>query len=271
MWDEALDACAIAALRDLQQRSAVRPDPPPLRIHHLMVCAVVAAIELSLMRFMLSWSPQSRTMFGGGIFGFTQVLNAIGLTLFGFSFYWWRKGYAAFTQPGQMLLPQYAASLLLYLFYMAFALTMRPIASSAQSPGWITWLPAIMGIGSLLFSVLLPIVFYGWCAWKFADTWPWRLLFVLCAVAAVLTSSLTMMLMQFVTNVGPNNIQTVIAVPYLLRGILLMAAGALAVVTDLTAQRKRSWTHWAAIFLWLFGQIGTLLLGVYYMFVWRIV
>ncbi len=271
MWDDELDERAIAALRKLQQPNAVRPDPPPLRIHHLMVCAAVAAVELSLLRFRLSWSPQSRAIFGGGVFGFTQVLNAIGLTLFGFSYYWWRKGYAAFTQPGQMLLLQYAASLLLNLLYMAFAFTMRPIAGSVRSPSSITWLPAIMGIGSLLFSVLLPVVFYGWCAWKIADTRPWRLLFVLCAVTAVLTSPLSMVLMQFVTNVGPNNIQTVIAVPYLVRGTMLMTAGALAVVTDLMDQRKRSWTHWTALFLWLFGQIGTLLVGVYYMFVWRMV
>lgn len=271
MWDEDLDARAIAALRELQQQNAVRPDPPPLRIHHLMVCAVVAAVELSLLRFRLSWSPQSRAIFGGGVFGFTQVVNAIGLTLFGFSIYWWRKGYAAFKQPGEMLLLQYAASLLLSLFYMAFTLTMRPITGSVRSPSWISWLPAIMDIGRLLLSVLLPVVFYGWCAWKVADTRPWRLLFVLCAVAAVMTSSLPMMLILFVTNVRPNNIQIVHAVPYFVRGTMLMAVGTLAIVTDLIAQRKRSWTHWAALLLWLFGQIGTLLLGVYYMFVWRMV
>ncbi len=271
MWDEDLDARAIAALRELQQQNAVGPDPPPLRIHHLMVCAAVAAIELSLLRYMLNWSPQSRTMVSGGVFGFTQVLNAVGLTLFGFSFYWWRKGYAAFTQPGQMLLLQYAASLLLYCFYMAFAFTLRPVASAPRSPGWITWLPAIMGIGSLLFSVLLPVVFYGWCAWKIADTWPWRMLFVLCAVAAILTSTLTMMLAQYMTRIGPNNIQSLIAVPQLLRGSMLFIAGVLAVASDSAAQRKRSWTHWAGLFLWLFGQIGTLLAGFYYMYFWRIV
>lgn len=269
MWDEDLDARAIAALRELQQQNAVRPDPPPLRIHHLMVCAAVAAIELSLRRYMLNWSPQSRTIVSGGVFGFTQVLNAVGLTLFGFSFYWWRRGYAAFTQPGQMLLLQYAASLLLYLVSMAFALTMRSTGIPAQSPSWFSWLPIMMGMGSLLFGVLLPVVFYGWCAWKVADTWPWRLLFVLCAVAAILTSTLTMMIAQYI--IGPNNIQSLIAVRPLFRGSMLFAAGVLAVASDLAAQRKRSWTHWAALLLWLFGQIGTLLTGFYYMYLWRIV
>jgi magnesium-transporting ATPase (P-type) len=270
MWDEDLDARAIAALRELQQPSQVRPDPPPLRIHHLMVCAAVAAIELSLLRYMLNWSPQSRTIVSGGVFGFTQVLNAVGLTLFGFSFYWWRKGYAAFTQPGQMLLLQYAASLLLYLFSMAFALTMRSTGVTTQSPSWFSWMPIMMGMGGLLFGVLLPVVFYGWCAWKVADTWPWRLLFVLCAVAALLTSTLTMMLAQYSTYSRPN-IQSLFAMPHLLRGSMLFAAGVLAVASDLAAQRKRSWTHWAALLLWLFGQIGTLLTGFYYMYFWRIV
>jgi hypothetical protein len=27
-----------------------KPDPPPLRIHHLMACAVIAAVQLSLWR-----------------------------------------------------------------------------------------------------------------------------------------------------------------------------------------------------------------------------
>ena len=271
MSNEDLDARVIANLRELQQKNAVRPDPPPLRIHHLMACAAVAAVLLSLLRFVLSRSPQQQTLAASGIFAFTQVLTSIGLTLTGFSIYWWRKGYASFSQPGQMLLIQYAATLALYFVSVAFALAMSGAGSGSQLPSWYSSLPVIMGIGSLLFGVLLPIAFYCWCAWKIADTWPWRVLFLLCALMAVLTSTLAVMLTQVVTNVGPSNIQTIIAVPHLIRGTVLLAAGALAVATDLVALRKRSWTHWAGIILWLVGQIGSLLMGLYYMFLWRIV
>ena len=234
-----------------------------------MACAVVAAIELSLLRFTMGLSAPQPTVLSGGIFGYSQVINAIGLTLTGFSIYWWRKGYAAFSQPGQMLLLQYAASLVMYFVTMAFVLAMRSGGGPSRPTGWFSSLPIFFSVGSLLFGVLLPIVFYIWCAWKIADTWSWRLLFVSCALGAILTSTGSMILMQFVTN-SRGNLQTIIAVPYLMRGALLLIAGALAVVTDLAARRRRSWTHWAGIILWLFGQIGTLLMGVYYLFVWKI-
>jgi hypothetical protein len=268
--DNDIDAQVIANLRELQRRQAVRPDPPPLRIHHLMACAAVAAVMLSLLRFRMSRSPQQQSL-ALSIFAFTQVLTSIGLTLTGFSIYWWRKGYASFSQPGQMLLVQYAATLALYFVSIAFSMAMSGAGSGSRAASWYSSLPLLMGIGSLLFGVLLPIAFYSWCAWKIADTWPWRVLFVLCALMAVLTSTLAVMLMQGVTNVGPSNIQIIIAVPHLIRGTVLLAAGALAVATDLVAQRKRSWTHWVGLILWLLGQIGTLLMGLYYMFFWRMV
>lgn len=269
MSDADVDAQVIAHLRELQQRTAVRPNPPPLRVHHLLACAVVAAVELSLLRFTMGLSTPQQTVLSGGIFGFSQVINAVGLTLTGFSIYWWRKGYAAFSQPGQMLLLQYAASLVMYFLTMAFVLAMRSGGGPSRPPSWFSSLPIFFSIGSLLFGVLLPIIFYGWCAWKIADTGPWRLLFVLCALGAILTSTVSMILMQFVTN-SRGNLQTIFAVPYLMRGALLLAAGALVVVTDLTARRTRSWTHWAGLILWLFGQVGTLLLGVFYLFLWKI-
>jgi hypothetical protein len=268
--DEDIEARLFANLRALQQRNAARPDPPPLRIHHLMACTVVAAVLLSLFRFFWSLSPQQQTFASSGVFAFTQVLTSIGLTLTGFSIYWWRKGYASFSEPGQMLLVQYAATLVQILMSFAFALAMSSSGRALQSSSWMSMLPMMMGIGSLLFGVLLPIAFYGWCVWKVADTWPWRVLFVLCALGAILTSTLTFMLMQFAVNVGSGNIQTVVGVPHLIRGTMLLSVGMLAVVTDLAAKRKRSWTHWAGIILWLLGQIGSFLMGLYYMFFWQI-
>lgn len=270
MSDADVDAQVMTHLRELQQRAVVRPDPPPLRIHHLMVCAVVAAVELSLLRFMLNFSTPQQSFVGGGIFGYTQVINAVGLTLTGFSIYWWRKGYAAFSQPGQMLLLQHAASLILYFVSIAFSLAMRSAGGGLQQPSWLSWLPMMMGIGSLVFGVLLPMAFYGWCAWKVADTWPWRLLYALSALTAILTSTLSILLMQILGTIGPRTFPTAIGLPYLIRGAVLLAAGMLVVTTDAMAQRNRSWTHWAGLILWLFGQIGTLLLGVFYLFVWKI-
>jgi hypothetical protein len=249
-----------------------RLPPPPLRIHHFMACAVVAAVLLSLLRLRFAWSPspQQQSLAGNGLLAFTQVLTSIGLTLTGFSIYWWRKGYNSFSQPGQMLLVQYAASLVLSLLTLAFAIAMSQAGSTSRITSWISLLPMALGIGSLVFGVLLPVAFYSWCAWKIADTWPWRVLFVLCAVAAILTSTLMMLLAQFIVRIGPSDIPFIIAVPQLMRGILLGGIGILVVVTDLAAHRNRSWTHWAGVILWLLGQVGSILSGLFYLFFWRV-
>lgn len=252
----------------LEPSSPQRPDPPPLRIHHLMVCAVVAAVMLSLSRFLLSLYPQ-QSFYGTGVFAFGQILDSIGLTLTGFSIYWWRKGYASFSEPGQMLLIPYAATLWFFFSSIAFALAASRLDGGLGVSSWYSSISVIIGIGGLLISFLLPIGFYCWCAWKIADTWPWRILFVACALGAALTSTLAMMIAQRVIDVGPNNIDIVFVLPQLIQGVMLVAAGLLAVITDLTARRARSWTHWAGIILWLIGQIGSLLMGLYYMFIWQ--
>jgi hypothetical protein len=61
-----------------------------------------------------------------------------------------------------------------------------------------------------------------------------------------------------------------VGLPYLIRGGLLLAIGLLAVVTDVVTERTRSWTHWAGIILWLLGQIGSLLMGFYFLYLWDI-
>ena len=270
MSSDDLEDRLIANLRTLQAQNAERPDPPPLRIHHLLACAVVAAVLLSTLRFVLSFSPQQQTLATSGFFAFSYVLSSIGLTLTGFSIYWWRKGYAAFSQPGQMLLLQYAATLALSLVGLALSAAMAGLIGAGRPPSWNSFLPLAMSINGLVFGILLPVAFYGWCAWRIADTWPWRVLFVLCAVAAILTSTLTVIVLQFVTNIGPGNFRTVFAVPQLIRGVMLLGAGALAIVTDLTGRRKRSWTHWAGVILWLLSQVGAFVMGLYYVFFWQI-
>jgi hypothetical protein len=250
-----------------------RPDPPPLRIHHLMVCAVVAAVQLSLLRFLLSLSQQ-QTLVANGVFGFTQVLSSVGLTLTGFSIYWRRKGYASFSQPGQMLLIQYAASFVMLLISILIMLAIYGPGGVTSGPpsnaSWAWLFPFVLGGGSLLFGVLLPVTFYIWCAWKIADTWPWRWLFILCALTAVLTSTISILLIQMFRNIGPSNLQIVVGTPYVIRGSVLLGAGLVAVVADWMSKWGRSWTHWAGIILWLLGQIGSLLMGLFYIFVWQV-
>jgi hypothetical protein len=235
-----------------------------------MTCAVVTAVELSLLRFALHRSPQQQSIAGESVFAYTQVLSAIGLTLTGFSIYWWRKGYASFSQPGQMLLLQYAATFVLQLVSMALMFAFIGAGGTPRSSGMMWLFSMAFGIGSLVFGVLLPVAFYAWCAWRIADSWPWRTLFVFCALTSILSSSMFVLVAQFTTRVSSSNIQTIIAVPYVLRGAILFPIGAFAAANDLTARRERSWTHWVGLILWLLGQIGSLLMGLYYFYFWHV-
>jgi hypothetical protein len=246
-----------------------RPDPPPLRIHHFMVCAVVTAVELSLLRFMLNRSPQQQPI-GSGIFAITQVLSAVGLTLTGFSIYWWRKGYASFSQPGQMLLLQYAASFAIQLLSLLVVLVLLGPSRIARSSNDMWLFSIVFGLGSLVFAVLLPIAFYAWCAWKIADTWPWRVLFIFCALSGLLSSTVLMLVMQLFWNLNKSNIQMMFSAPFIVRGAILLPIGSLAAVTDLIGRRSRSWTHWTGLILWLLGQVGSLLMGLYYLYFWNL-
>ena len=249
---------------------SLRPEPPPLRIHHLMACAVVAAMELSLMRFLWGLSHQQQSAIGSGVYGFYQVLNSVGLTLTGFSIYWWRKGYASFSHPGQMLLIQYACTLVMQLTSALFVSIMFGRDGTPRDASWMTIVPLLMAGASLLFGILLPMAFYAWCAWKIADSWPWRLLFIICALTTVLTSTVSIILVQMFRSISPSDIQTVVGLPYLIRGGLLFAVGLLAALGDRLAERDRSWTHWVGIVLWLLGQIGAQLMGLYYLFFWKV-
>lgn len=247
-----------------------RPGPPPLRIHHLMACAVVTAVELSLIRFMWLRSPQQQMAAANGFFACLQVLSAIGLTLTGFSIYWWRKGYASFSQPGQMLLLHYAVSFVLQLASMAFVVAMFGIDGHPRDTQVIWLYSLVLGLGSLVFTVLVPIVFYAWCAWKIADSAAWRVLFALCALTSLLSSTFFMIAAQFVVRFQPSNMQMFFAIPYLARGGILLPLGVIAAMSDLSAKRPRSWTHWAGLALWLLGQVSLLLVGLYYMYFWHL-
>src|SRR5690242_17008774 len=98
-----------------------RPEPPPLRIHHLMACAVVAAVQLSLWRVAIPHAAQF-TGVNAVMVGIIYIFGAIGLTLALFSIYWQVNGLPGLVQPGQWLLVSYAVSALR--FYVTILLLM---------------------------------------------------------------------------------------------------------------------------------------------------
>ncbi len=85
----------------------IRPAPPPLRIHHLMACAAVAAVQLSLWRASFTHTAEIVSLLNAVLTAIGYGLSAIGLTLAIFSIYWQRGGFAGLVQPGQWLLVRF--------------------------------------------------------------------------------------------------------------------------------------------------------------------
>ena len=206
---------------ELSQRPSEleRPDPPPLRIHHLMACAAVAAVQLSLMRAGFPQPINTTSPFHTGLLAVYQVLSAVGLTLALFSIYWQRRGYAGLTQPGQWLLIVYAISAIRQ--FASLFLTMTFVG-----PNWQNVLGAGDSAGTLrfiwwstnmVFSMIVPICFYAWCAWRVADTPQWRIVFVMFAATAIFMGPFTYLFFTLLAETGLS-----FATPFIgiVRGIL---------------------------------------------------
>jgi hypothetical protein len=237
----------------------IRPDPPRLRIHHLMVCAAVAALQLSLWRAGDPEMIQRMSVVNAALFAAYRVLAAIGLTLAIFSIYWQQKGYAALVQPGQYLLLGYLVASLGF-FYGAFMalifnrdwLYARGLSSNSGP------LASSLSILYFLVSMGLPLVFFLWCAWKAADTIAWRVVFVVLAISTLL---------YFVPSVTfalgfSSSPLTAIALTNLGRGVVVLLLEIWAISEDVTRLRTRFWTHWAGAGLVIASQLLTIAGGV---------
>ena len=234
-----------------------RPAPPPLRIHHLMACAAVAAVQFSLWRVLypqsasqLSVTNAARMVAGGG-------LSAIGVTLAIFSVYWHLKGLAGLVQPGQWLLVGFAFSALNSVVMLVWLTSIGFTTANGYSSWRIVW--------SLMFfatTYLIPFIFHAWCAWKVADTWSWRIVFIAMAISPLLTSGF---LMQVIASVAFMNMQSAIWTTYIGRGLILLLVEGWAAARDLQSRRKRYWTHWAGVALSLLVQLSSVAGGVAYL------
>lgn len=168
----------------IEQQPSTCQRIPPLRIHHLMVCAAVAAVQLAFWRSTLPDDVLARisesSAAGVMLFAIDQTLNAAGLTLATFSVYWYLKGYAGLMQPGQWLLFIYFVSLLRWvslrlfgsmigrrflfaLIAIGYLLVLVPllqilVTKWAWSPGTAFAFVTISGgVGTMIFAVWAPL------------------------------------------------------------------------------------------------------------------
>jgi hypothetical protein len=226
-----------------------------------MACAAVTAVQLSLWKLRNQHAADSISPAAAAFEAIRQSLNAVGLTCVIFSIYWHLKGYAGLTQPGQCLLMGHAFSAL-ELYWMVLLLwSLGPdFASAAHNldlGGFVAWTFRIAN-GAIYFGLM---AFYGWCAWRIADSLPWRLTFAMLALAVV-AAPLTIV---FMTRFGysPN---LAVAASALVPGCVVLLLEIWCVTDDLIYNRARFWTHWVGLVLSIPGKLLLIVGGLINLF-----
>jgi hypothetical protein len=244
-----------------------RPDPPPLRIHHLLACAAVAAFLLTVWRSQMrpeNWklvdSASPATLV---LFAINQIIHAAAITLVVFSVYWHVKGYAALKQPGQWL--PFATSLAAFRT-LAMPLIGRIVIESPWRKNVFLWdgsdlLAAVVYFLAVFPHWVLPILLFGWLAWRIADTLPWRILFSLKAFGAALLFLPDLLFQYFGFSGGAAS--TLLAT---IASVAMLVCAVWAPAHDYVRGTRRTWTHWTGIGLFLAQYVvGTIMFGFHYL------
>jgi hypothetical protein len=238
-----------AEFESLEPTTPTNDSIPPLRIHHLLACAAVAAVQLSLWRVCHPYYAEYFSATGAALEAIRQSLNAAGLTCALFSIYWHFKGHAGLAQPGQCLLIGHAFSALeLYLMVLLRWLLGPDIGTAASNlnSNWVFWL-IFNGLYAAIFFGTA--AFYGWCAWKVADTLPWRFTFALLSLTVLAVQPWSLL----ATRSGYSRVVAVM-IPVLAQGGTVLLLEIWAAADDLYSRRARFWTHWVGIALSMMAQ-----------------
>lgn len=252
-------------------------DPPPLRIHHLLACAVVAAAMMTLNRAVVqSWLPELTV--GHAVYlGIHWSIQSVGVTAAVFAIYWQLKGMAGLVQPGQWLLLSYPLTFATWVVLWSVR-SLRYVAgpSIPWSKNILAWgladfASVWISFGEFVWQSGLPfLLLYAWGAWRIADTRPWRFLYALVTlgcVAVTLQAALSSLSPWFGIRLSPTTgTITTWPIPWI-SSVAVLALLAWAVVDDV-ARRRRNWTHWLGCTLWATAYVLMLTYTILRWFLW---
>ena len=242
-----------------------RTAPPQLRIHHLLLCTVVAAIELTVWHNHNSVPSSVVKQFPPLAIALNTVelvLGSIGLTLGLLSVYWHVKGYAGLVQPGQWLLFGYAVEVIpSYLIVLLVHFGFDWGGTLRGEAGITLWLVA--NVLSLAIFYVVPLVFLAFCAWRVADTLPWRFLFAFLAFTKLITTSSAYHFLLHYLNVP---IMAAANAPVLAYSSVTLGLAGWSAMIDWGSQRPRFWPHWAGLGLSIITQSLRVGGGVFWLF-----
>jgi hypothetical protein len=234
-----------------EEINAPRPEPPPLRIHHLMACAAVVAVIFTLWRTYYTQMGTTSVANAVILMAIGGGLTSIGLTFAIFSVAWHLRGYAALTQPGQWLLIGFAVSMLRTVILMSLLVATRRRSFGSMSDMW-----DILNSASVLATYVVPFGFYLWCAWKVADTRMWRIAFVAFAFLAILSIPGLVQLSGMQWGLRGLDIYLVsYAAQTGIKACVLLAA----LWNDRRQKLRRYWTHWLGVGLSILVYLSSIL------------
>lgn len=242
-----------------------RPGPPRLRVHHLLVWMAVAAVSFSFYRLFLvqgtpDWWIDSLSGYAGAlsmsVIGL--MIQAAGITLFLYAVWWRWKGFDVFREPGEWLLCVFPYSIvdpaINHLVFPAL------FTSLFNEQPWhhvrLIWelrdiARAFFWTATFILQLGVPVGFFGWCAWRNADTRAWRLLF-----AAFCVGLLAWLLVMFLTFESMNRTASgfAVAVYYYVPSYVAAILATTVIANDFYTVRRRSWVHWAGASLFALSQ-----------------
>ena len=200
--------------------------PPPLRIHHILLGTVVAAVLLSLHESLRKRDALGLSMFFKSAHGIAYTLvSALNITLLGFGVWWRGRGYAFFHQPGHWLIVVNSLSMSTFL-----------VAASAAFMGWdesqapfLLWTAWFLGVN------LAACAINYWVALRVADTLSWRSIFIVSGSVA-----LFMVFAHLLTLYG-----AIYSWGYVLCGFLATLLLIFAMLHDRRSRILRDWPHWS--------------------------
>jgi hypothetical protein len=208
---------------------------PPLRIHHIMLATVTAAVLLSFHEVLRQRDVAGFSMFfrsGHGIV--YTIVTALSFTLTLLGVWWRRHGIPFFHQPGHWLLVSNSLSIGVFLF-----------AAVAAAGRWdARQMPYSLLLVYYVVMSLLSFAVNFWAAIRVADTFWWRALFGVAGCMAL-----------FVLVVVFLNFYLVYQFLYWLVGIATTILLSSAIISDRRARRARDWAHWWGAGLELFLSV----------------
>jgi hypothetical protein len=229
---------------------------PRLRILHLLIITAVAAVILSISRFVI---PVERVLDRDqanvvALSLLSLLIFSIGLSCFGFQLRWWWKGLPAFRQPGQWLMIVFPALIATGLAMLAAMFTLERI-SEFGSRGFMTWMQ-VFGLVTNICTTL----FYAYATFRIADTSPWQLYFGWATLKALarLVTFLDQLLFGAVLTTSlfrnfASSPSAILALNLTVAGLnIALLSG--AAIGDLP-RRDRHWSHWMGVALFVLWDV----------------